>query len=132
MPGSVNGVRLTVRAGTALMAAPVAIVAKRPDDAVEVDLCPRLNRLPGYDSRTRGMELAAFLGLGFVGLWLVAGAWRQAAIFAIHRDEIAARLTADSALVAGNATNHALTNLTAIPTTAREHAEPSRSSTRPS
>ncbi len=78
------------------------------------------------------MELTAFLGLGFVGLWLVAGAWNQAANFATHRDEIAARLSGEPVFVAGNATNHALTNLTAIPTTAREHAEPACCGTRPS
>lgn len=76
--------------------------------------------------------MAAFLGLGVVGLCLVAGAWKQAATFATHRDEIAARLSGESVFIAGNATNHALTNLTAIPSTARQHADPTRGGTRPS
>ena len=76
-------------------------------------------RLPGADYRTQRLELAAFLGLGFVALWLVAGAWRQSANFANERDQIAATLSGGPAQAVCTATNHALTNLTAVPATGK-------------
>ena len=84
-----------------------------------------MHRLPGYDHQTRRWELVAFLGLGFVGLWLVAGAWREAASFAVERDEIAARLSGCPVLAAGSPTNHGVTNLTAIPHRFGRHVRPS-------
>jgi hypothetical protein len=76
-----------------------------------------MHRLPGADYRTQRLELAAFLGLGFMALWLVAGAWRQSANFANERDQIAATLSGGAAAIVCTATNHALTNLTAVPLT---------------
>ena len=78
---------------------------------------PPVNRLPGYDHQTQRLELAAFLGLGLVAVWLAGTAGRQAGAFAVERDHIAAILSGEAAgaVCDRSATNHALTNLTAIP-----------------
>ena len=85
---------------------------------------PRLHRLPGYDRHTGRWELLVFISIGFAGVWLAVSAVRQAGRFATDRDEIAATLSGEPVVALHhNNTNHAVTNLTAIP--------PARQSDRP-
>ena len=78
----------------------------------------RVHRLPGYDRPTGRWELLVFVSLGFVGIWLAASAVRQAGDFASERDAIAATLSGEPTLAVHPAnTNHALTNLSALPCT---------------
>lgn len=93
---------------------------------------PRPPRLPGYDRSTGRGELVAFAALGLMGVWLAGTAWRQASNFAVERENIAAALSCgDMLAVAGRTgTNHALTNLTALP--AGGESQPGRTRVNPS
>jgi hypothetical protein len=55
-----------------------------------------MNRLPGYDARTRSAELAVFSSLGLVALALIGFAVLDAMKFVVNRDAIIAAVSGQS------------------------------------